>query len=85
MRADLAAPACSCPAYALAESRSREAQRLIGTLMDHDRAFLSDLETTLDDRRRESHDLDTGGATLAAYRRVVSPTRESAGLFDSRG
>jgi hypothetical protein len=73
------------PAFALAESRSREATRLIAELIDHDRAFLSDLEVTLEDRRREAHDLDTGGATLAAYRRVVAPSRESAGLFDSRG
>ena len=53
--------------------------------MAADRKFLTDLEATLEGRRREVHDLDTGGATLAAYRRIVVPDVASAGLFDSRG
>ena len=73
------------PGYPRAEALSQEAQALIRTLMAADRKFLTDLEASLDERRREVHDLDTGGATLAAYRRVVAPAVATAGLFDRRG
>ena len=73
------------PGYAAAEARSRDAQALVTWLMDADRSFLIDLETTLEARRREVQQLETGGATLAAYRRVVVPTVASAGLVDRRG
>ena len=73
------------PGYPRAEARSQEAQALIRTLMSGDRQFLTDLEASLDVRRREAHDLDTGGATLAAYRRVVVPAVATAGLFERRG
>jgi hypothetical protein len=74
-----------CPGYAEAEARGADVQALASTLMAADRQFLVDLEATLEGRRREAHDLDTGGATLAAYRRIVVPDVASAGLFDSRG
>lgn len=73
------------PGYAAAETRRQEAQTVIYRLMTADRKFLADLETSLESRRRDAHDLDTGNATLAAYRRVVVPTVASAGLFDQRG
>jgi hypothetical protein len=73
------------PGYPAVETRRQEAQTLIYRLLAADRKLLTDLETSLESRRRESHDLDTGNATLAAYRRVVEPTLASAGLFDQRG
>jgi hypothetical protein len=73
------------PGYTAAEARRRDAQTLIARLMAADRTLLTDLETSLEVRRREAHDLDTGGATLAAYRRVVSPDVASAALVDRRG
>jgi hypothetical protein len=73
------------PGYGRTEARRQDAQTLIHRLMAADRTFLTDLEASLEARRREAHDLDTGGATLAAYRRVVVPTIGSAGLFDQRG
>lgn len=73
------------PGYPTAETRRQEAQMLIYRLLAADRKLLTDLETSLESRRREAHDLDTGNATLAAYRRVVEPTLASAGLFDQRG
>jgi hypothetical protein len=73
------------PGYAAAEARSRETQALVLRLMAADRTFLTDLETSLEARRREAHDLDTGGATLAAYRRIVAPAVDSAALVDRRG
>jgi hypothetical protein len=71
--------------FALAEARGLEAQALVRDLVDHDRAFLTDLEATLETRRLEAHALDTGGATLAAYRRVVAPPPAHAHLVDQRG
>jgi hypothetical protein len=73
------------PAFAAAETRSQEAQALVRRLVENDRSFLSDLETTLEERRREVHTLEAGGATLAAYRRVVAPAPASAHLVDQRG
>jgi hypothetical protein len=71
--------------FALADALGREAQALVRDVVDHDRAFLSDLEATLEHRRLEAHALDTGGATLAAYRRVVAPPPAHANLVDQRG
>jgi hypothetical protein len=73
------------PAFAAAQARGREAQALIEQLVERDRSLLTDLDVMLADRRREVHDLGTGNATLAAYRRVVAPGCASAGLFDSLG
>jgi hypothetical protein len=73
------------PGFGAADARRREAQALVDRLLTADRALLADLEGTVQARRREAHDLDTGGATLAAYKRVVFPTVHSAGLLDSRG
>ncbi len=77
--------ACRTPAYAAAEAQGRETQALVVRLMTADRRFLTDLETSLEARRREAHDLDTGGATLAAYRRIVAPAVASAALVDRLG
>lgn len=84
LRSDLART-LRTPGYDAAQTRRQEAQTLIYRLMAADRAFMADLETSLASRRQEAHDLDTGNATLAAYRRVVLPTVASAGLFDQRG
>lgn len=73
------------PGYPTAEARRQEAQTLIYRQLSADRKLLTDIEACLASRRREAHDLDTGYATLAAYRRVVEPTLASAGLFDRRG
>jgi hypothetical protein len=71
--------------FALADALGRQAQDLVRDLVDHDRAFLTDLEASLESRRVEVHALDTGGATLAAYRRVVAPPPAHAHLVDQRG
>src|SRR5829696_6737725 len=69
------------PGYGVAEARRQQARAHIDRLMAADRTLLTDIETSLESRRRESHDIDTGNATLAAYRRVVVPAFASAGLF----
>jgi hypothetical protein len=73
------------PGFEAADARTRETQAIITRLMTADRGFLADLRQTVETRRREAHDLDTGGATLAAYKRVVFPAVHSAGLLDSIG
>jgi hypothetical protein len=73
------------PGFAAVEARHAEARTLIERLMAADRELVADLEGSVRTRRREAQDLDTGGATLAAYKRVVFPTVHSAGLIDSRG
>lgn len=73
------------PGFSDADARTREARTIVERLMATDRALLADLGQTVEARRREAHDLDTGGATLAAYKRVVFPAVQSAGLLDSRG
>lgn len=84
LRSDLER-AIRTPGYGAAEARRQDAQTLIYRLMAADRKLLTDLETSLESRRRASHDLDTGNATLAAYRRVVVPAVASAAVFDQRG
>ena len=83
LRADLER-ALRTPGYGVAEARRQEARGLIYRLMAADRKLLTDLETSLESRRRESHTIDTGNATLAAYRRVVVPTLGSAGTTTRR-
>jgi hypothetical protein len=73
------------PGFPAADARMREIQAIVDRVTTADRALIADLERTVASRRREVHDLDTGGATLAAYKRVVFPTVHSAGLLDSRG
>ena len=73
------------PGYAAAHARGQEAKALVHSLMAADRTFLNDLEATLETRRQEVHALDTGGATLAAYKRVVVPKVATAAVFDTRG
>ena len=73
------------PGFSTADARTRQARTIVDRVMAADRALLADLGQTVEARRREVHDLDTGGATLAAYKRVVIPAVQSAGLLDSRG
>jgi hypothetical protein len=73
------------PEFDLAVRRHREAADLIGRIMSSDRTLVTLLEEALDARRRLAHDLEAGGTTLAAYRRVLTPVVESAGLVDRRG
>ena len=73
------------PGYGAAEIRGHQAQAVVRRLLDADRGFLLDLETTLEERRREAHDLGAGGVGLAAYRRVAVPAMTAANLIDRRG
>lgn len=73
------------PGFERAAERHREAATLINRIMTTDRTLVTLLEEALETRRRLAHVLEEGGATLAAYRRVLAPSITSAGLVDTRG
>jgi len=73
------------PEFDLAVRRHREAADSIARIMSSDRTLVTLLEEALDTRRRLAHDLEAGGTTLAAYRRVLTPVVGSTGLVDRRG
>jgi hypothetical protein len=65
--------------------RHREAADLITRIMSGDRTLMTLLEEALSTRRELAQSLEAGGATLAAYRRVLTPQIASAGLVDTHG
>jgi hypothetical protein len=68
-----------------AARRHRDAADLIAHIMSEDRTLMTLLEEALDVRRQLAHELDAGGTTLAAYRRVLTPAGGSTGLVDQMG
>jgi hypothetical protein len=73
------------PIFEEAAERHRHASDLIKRIMSADRTLVVLLEEALVARRQLAHTLEAGGATLAAYRRVLTPTIASAELVDRRG
>lgn len=73
------------PSFEEAANRHREASDLINRIMSGDRTLVALLEEALTTRRQLAHTLEAGGATLAAYRRVLTPTIASAELVDRHG
>ena len=57
----------------------------VAEILDVDRKTLDVLAIARGDRQARLEQLDAGGATLAAYRRVITPDTASAELFDQRG
>jgi hypothetical protein len=68
-----------------AVQRHRDASALINRIMSADRTLVTLLEEALATRRQLAHTLEAGGATLAAYRRVLTPAIASAELVDRHG
>jgi hypothetical protein len=73
------------PSFDEAARRHRDAADLISRIMSGDRTLMTLLEEALHVRRELAQSLEAGGATLAAYRRVLTPTVSSAGLVDRLG
>jgi hypothetical protein len=73
------------PGFAQAQARHREAEALVGQITRSDAHLVDEIQSALLERRQLAQALETGGATLAAYRRVLSPTIASAELVDRRG
>lgn len=63
----------------------REAEDLVAAIQIRDRATLHDLETAGVARREAAQALETGEATLAAYRKVLAPAPGSATIVDRHG
>lgn len=63
----------------------REAEGLVTAIQLADRAMLCDLETAGVARREAAQALETGEATLAAYRKVLAPAPGSATIVDRHG
>jgi hypothetical protein len=63
----------------------REAEGLVTAIQLADRTVLHDLETAGVARREALLALETGEATLAAYRKVLAPTPGSATIVDQHG
>ncbi len=71
--------------FGAASARHRTAEALVARIMAADRALVDQLQAALADRRELAHVLEAGGATLAAYRRVIAPGVGSASLVDRLG
>lgn len=77
--------AADLPAFADVVERHRQAEALVNDILERDRETARALTEAERARRLAAHALDTGEATLAAYRRVVAPAHGSTGLVDRRG
>ena len=73
------------PGFAGVVERHRRVQDLIASINRMDDESLEVLRQAEEERRATAHSLDTGEATLAAYRRLLQQPQPSAGLFTQRG
>jgi hypothetical protein len=63
----------------------RTAATVVSDILQADRNTLNELRTAELARRTSAQAVETGEATLAAYRRVLTPVIGSAGLVNRRG
>lgn len=73
------------PGFAGIIERHHRMQTLIASITRLDDESLEVLKQAEEERRAAAHSLDTGEATLAAYRRLLQQPQPSAGLFTQRG
>lgn len=73
------------PGFAGIADRHRRLQELIASVTRLDDESLEVLKQAEEQRRAAAQNLDTGEATLAAYRRLLQQPQPSAGLFTQRG
>ncbi len=73
------------PGFAGVAERHRRAAELVARIMALDDESLEVLLRADVERRAAAHSLETGEATLAAYRRILQQPQPSAGLFTQRG
>jgi hypothetical protein len=66
-------------------ARHRQAEELVHRILSGDHATLEALQDAERARRLAAQVIETGEATLAAYRKVISPPPASAGLVSERG
>ena len=73
------------PGFAGVADRHKRVGELVALIMRLDTESLDILKRADQDRRAAAQSLETGEATLAAYRRILEQPRPSAGLFTQRG
>lgn len=79
------AEAKASPGFAGVTERHRVAAEIVGRISQLDQQSMAVLQQADLERRAAAHSLETGEATLAAYRRIVQQPQPSAGLFTQRG
>jgi hypothetical protein len=77
--------AATRPAFPETSSFHRIAAALVQDILGADRETLAALRAAEAARRQAAQALETGGNTLAAYRRVIAPPAGNASLVDERG
>jgi hypothetical protein len=73
------------PGFAGVADRHRRVGELVTRIMALDGESLEALKRADLDRRAAAQNIETGEATLAAYRRILQQPQPSAGLFTQRG
>jgi hypothetical protein len=73
------------PPFEATRALHRDAERLVGDILACDAVTRETLQRASQGRREAAHAIDTGEATLAAYRRVLAPEQAPAGIVDRRG
>ena len=71
--------------FAAVTQLHQQARALVSTMLESDRLALDALRTADRARRFAADEVEKGEATVAAYRRVVSPPLEGARIVDRRG
>lgn len=79
------ARAARLPQFAAVARRHHEAAELVSRIIAADEQTLAGLHEAETARRFIAQAIEAGGQTLAAYRKVVTPTVSSAALIDRRG
>jgi hypothetical protein len=79
------ATARAVPGFQVVAERHRAVTATVGRIMALDQESLDALQEADARRRADVHAVETAGATLAAYRRVLEGPQGSAGLVDQRG
>ncbi len=73
------------PGFEVVAERHRTAAEAVARIMHVDRESLAALQEADTRRRADAQTVETAGATLAAYRKVLEGPQGSAGLVDERG
>ena len=73
------------PGFAGASDRHRQVRDAVARIVAMDAESLQALARADQDRRAAAQNIETGEATLAAYRRLLQQPQPSAGLFTQRG
>ena len=73
------------PLLAQIETLHRQARDFVAAVSQRDARTQSALQRLSDEARTSAQQLEVGGTTLAAYRRIVAPPLQSAELVDRRG